>query len=160
MRDEILGILKKLSEEGVSFLVVGGFAVNIYGFNRNTGDLDILLDDTLENRRNLRNSFKQLGIGDFKQLETIPLIAGWTDISLDFGFKLDLMVNLKGLEGIPFDHLKEKATTVEIDGHFVDFIDYQNLLKTKIATNRPKDQEDVRELKKINDSAENTKKLE
>ena len=38
-------ILRGLWKEKVKFLVVGGLAVNFYGFNRVTADLDIIIMD-------------------------------------------------------------------------------------------------------------------
>ena len=149
MREEIIHIWRSLFKFGVRYIVVGGFAVNFYGYNRNTGDLDILLDDTPENRKRLRNAFRELGLGDFKELENIPFLAGWTDISLDFGLRLDLMSGLKGLEDFNFDQLKAKANTLELDGVLVDFLDYQSLIQTKRVCGRPKDILDIEELQKI-----------
>ncbi|MBI4803299.1 MAG: hypothetical protein HY796_12330 [Elusimicrobia bacterium] len=37
-------VFRKLSEEKVRYLIIGGIAVNLYGFSRVTGDLDIMLD--------------------------------------------------------------------------------------------------------------------
>ncbi|WP_194775686.1 hypothetical protein [Pararhodonellum marinum] len=152
MREEIVRIWRSLFNADVKFIVVGGFAVNFYGYNRNTGDLDLLLEDTPENRKKLRNAFKELGLGDFKELESIPFLAGWTDISLDFGLRLDLMSGLKGLEEYNFEELKTKATTVILDGVLIDFLDYQSLIKTKRVCGRPKDILDIEELEKINKS--------
>lgn len=152
MREEIFRIWRSLFKSDVKFIVVGGFAVNFYGYNRNTGDLDLLLEDSAENRKRLRNAFRELGLGDFKELESIPFLAGWTDISLDFGLRLDLMSNLKGLEDYNFEELKTKATIVELDGVLVDFLDYQSLIKTKRVCGRPKDILDIEELEKINRS--------
>jgi predicted nucleotidyltransferase len=155
MREKIFQIWRSLFKFDVKFIVVGGFAVNFYGYNRNTGDLDLLLEDSAENRKRLRNAFRELGLGDFKELESIPFLAGWTDISLDFGLRLDLMSSLKGLEDYNFEQLKTKATIVELDGVLVDFLDYQSLIKTKVVCGRPKDILDIEELQKINRS-ENT----
>jgi hypothetical protein len=155
MREEIFQIWRCLFKFDVKFIVVGGFAVNFYGYNRNTGDLDLLLEDSAENRKRLRNAFRELGLGDFKELESIPFLAGWTDISLDFGLRLDLMSSLKGLEDYNFEELKSKATIVELDGVLVDFLDYHSLIKTKVVCGRPKDILDIEELQKINRS-ENT----
>lgn len=49
--DQILNIWQFFYSNEVKYLVVGGFAVNIYGFNRNTGDLNILIEDSIENRK-------------------------------------------------------------------------------------------------------------
>lgn len=150
MKEELINIWRCLYLYKVDYLTVGGFAVNIYGYNRNTGDIDILVEDNLENRKRLRQAIKEMGIGDFKELETVPFIAGWTDISLDLGMRLDLMSQLKGLEGIPFKDLKSKSTKIPVEDFSVEFLDYDSLIKTKQACNRPKDILDIEELEKIN----------
>src|SRR4051812_11547591 len=38
---DFLDLLKFLNEEKVKYLVIGGMAVNYYGYHRSTGDLDI-----------------------------------------------------------------------------------------------------------------------
>ncbi|MCZ4222696.1 hypothetical protein [Pedobacter rhodius] len=47
---EMLLLLKTFEQFNVNYLIVGGFAVNRYGYNRTTGDLDIYLKDTKDNR--------------------------------------------------------------------------------------------------------------
>jgi hypothetical protein len=48
---QILNIWKSFQKHKVKYITIGGFAVNIYGYNRNTGDLDILIEDSIENRK-------------------------------------------------------------------------------------------------------------
>jgi len=151
MIDEIFIIWKYLKENDVRYITIGGFAVNIYGYNRNTGDLDILIDDSIENRRKLRKAFKDIGIGDFEAIETMQFIPGWTDFTLSFGLRLDVMTSIKGLEETPFKELYDAATVVLLGGVEVKFIDYENLIKAKKASNRPKDQLDIEELNKLNE---------
>ena len=150
MIDEIFIIWNYLKENDVRYITIGGFAVNIYGYNRNTGDLDILIDDSIDNRRKLRKAFKEIGIGDFEAIETMQFIPGWTDFTLSFGLRLDVMTSIKGLEETPFEELYDAATVVLLGGVEVKFIDYENLIKAKKACNRPKDQLDIEELNKLN----------
>jgi predicted nucleotidyltransferase len=151
MIEEIFNIWKYLNENDVRYITIGGFAVNIYGYNRNTGDLDILIDDSLDNRRKLRKAFEEIGIGDFEAIETMQFIAGWSDFTLSFGLRLDVMTSIKGLEKTTFQELYDAATIVLLGGVEVRFIDYENLIKAKKATNRPKDLLDIEELNKLND---------
>jgi len=151
MIEQIINIWKYFEDCHVKYLVIGGFAVNLYGYTRNTGDLDILIEDTHENRINLRNAFREIGIGDFESMETMEFIPGWTDFTLDFGLRLDIMTSIMGLENVTFQHLYDEATIVELGGVHVRFIDYDNLIKAKKALNRLKDQLDIEELGKIND---------
>jgi predicted nucleotidyltransferase len=151
MIEQIINIWKYFEDCHVKYLVIGGFAVNLYGYTRNTGDLDILIEDTQVNRINLRNAFREIGIGDFESIETMEFIPGWTDFTLDFGLRLDIMTSIMGLENFTFQQLYDEATIVELGGVQVRFIDYENLIKAKKASNRLKDQLDIEELGKIND---------
>lgn len=154
MIGQILNIWKSFQKYNVKYITIGGFAVNIYGYNRNTGDLDILIEDSIPNRKNLRNAFIAIGIGDFESIETMQFIPGWTDFTLDFGLRLDVMTSIKGLEDKSFDSLLSDATILMIGDTPVNFIDYKNLIIAKKATNRLKDQLDLEELGKLNDNIE------
>ena len=57
---EMLLLLKIFEKHNVNYLIVGGFAVNRYGYNRTTGDLDIYLKDSIENRRNLIEAIDEM----------------------------------------------------------------------------------------------------
>lgn len=150
MNSQIIEIWKYFSLNKVKYLTIGGFAVNIYGYGRNTGDIDIYIEDSPENRENLRLALKQSGIGDFENIKTMQFIPGWTDITLNFNLRLDIMTSVKGLENSTFEQLLEKAYIAEINNIPVYFLDYENLIKAKKATNRPKDILDIEELEKIN----------
>lgn len=149
MIEQIFNIWKFFKSNDVRYITIGGFAVNIYGYNRNTGDLDILIDDTIENRKKIRKALKESGIGDFESIETMQFVPGWTDFTLDFGLRLDVMTTIKGLENKSFEELLNEATIVMIGDIPVNFIDYDNLIISKKASNRPKDQLDIEELGKL-----------
>jgi hypothetical protein len=75
---DINAIWKTFYENDVRYLTIGGFAVIYYGHNRTTGDIDILIEDTIDNRKKLRKALKDIGIGDFEQIESTEFIPGWT----------------------------------------------------------------------------------
>jgi predicted nucleotidyltransferase len=150
MQKQIIDVWKYLSENSVNYLTIGGFAVNIYGYGRNTGDIDIFIEDTITNRENLRKAIKQMGLGDYESIKTMQFIPGWTDFTLNINFRLDIMTSVKGLENQSFAALLEKANIIDIDGIPVFFIDYDNLIIAKKAANRLKDQLDIEELEKLN----------
>lgn len=147
--EEILSFWKQLEQQNVRYIMLGGFATNFHGYSRTTDDMDLWLEDTLENRKNLRQAIKLHGSGDFETLERVQFIPGWTEISLRSGFKLDLMTNVKGLEALTFDQCYDMAVVAEIEGVRVRFLHYNHLIESKKAANRPKDQLDVQELEKI-----------
>jgi hypothetical protein len=149
MLPEIVNIWQKLKENNVRYLTIGGLAVNIYGYTRNTGDVDILIDDTIENRKNLRKAFAEIGIGDFEAIETMQFVPGFTDFTISYDLRLDIMTSIKGLENENFDTLLENATIILLKETPVYFLDYDSLIKAKKATNRLKDQLDIEELEKL-----------
>jgi len=150
MNEQIISIWNSFFENKVKYITIGGFAVNIYGYNRSTGDIDIYLEDTIENRINLRKALKSINLGDFETIETMQFIPDWTDFTLSYGLRLDIMTTVKGLEDKSFSSLLDEATIVMIDETPVYFIDYDNLIVAKKAANRPKDLLDIEELDKIN----------
>lgn len=129
--------------------MVGGFATNLHGFQRTTGDMDLWIKDTLMNRKNLRCVFKELEIGDFENLETVKFIPGWSTIFLNSGFELDIMTSLKGLEQDSFDDCYLIAPTANIFEIPIKFLHINNLIEAKKASARPKDLLDIIELEKI-----------
>jgi hypothetical protein len=149
MLPEIVNIWKKLKENNVRYLTIGGLAVNIYGYTRNTGDVDLLIDDTIENRKNLRKAFAEIGIGDFTEIETMQFVPGFTDFTISYDLRLDIMTSIKGLENENFNTLLENATIILLKETPVYFLDYDSLIKAKKATNRLKDQLDIEELEKL-----------
>ena len=147
--EEILKFWKSLQHNEVKYIMVGGFATNLHGFQRFTGDIDIWILDSPANRINLRKAFNELEMGDYYMMETIQFIPGWTDFMLNNGLKLDIMVTMKGLEKYSFDDCLQVATKAEIDNVIVPFLHINQLIENKKAVNRPKDQIDVIELEKI-----------
>ncbi|TAE35428.1 MAG: hypothetical protein EAY66_08925 [Sphingobacteriales bacterium] len=143
-------LLQTFQKHGVQYLIVGGFAVNRYGYNRTTGDLDIYLKDTFENRKNLIEAIDEMGYGRYDVLLKVPIIAGYCEILMDDGMYADLMTDIPGLDKKKYDQYLTMATVDEINGIKAYFLHYNHLLENKIATNCNKDKLDVQELKKIN----------
>ena len=146
---QILNLWQKLFECNVKYITIGGYAVNYYAYNRSTGDIDILIADTLQNRKAFRVCLEQLGIGDFEEIETMQFLPGWTDFTLDYGLRLDVLTKMKGIDPNSFDELYTNAETILIHNIEVKFIDYNNLILAKKATGRDKDLNDIAALEKI-----------
>jgi hypothetical protein len=147
---EALLLTQTFEKRNVRYIIVGGFAVNRYGFNRTTGDLDILLKDTPDNRANLILALADMGYGQFDVLMTTPIIAGYCEILMDDGMYADLMTEIPGLGKDKFDEYYAMATIDQIDGINIRFLHYNHLLTNKAATGRVKDKLDIEELQRIN----------
>jgi hypothetical protein len=147
---EMLRLLSVFQKHSVDYLIVGGFAVNRYGYNRTTGDLDIYLRDTKQNRKNLIEAIEEMGYGRYDMLLDTPIIAGYCEIMMDDGMYADLMTDIPGLEKENYDEYLNMATVDVVQGFEIKFLHYNHLLENKKATNRPKDRLDVEELERIN----------
>lgn len=147
--EEIIKFWNALSDNKVKYIMVGGYATNLHGFQRYTGDLDIWIDDTIENRLNLRKAFAAADMGDYFMMETIQFVPGWTDFRLNNGLRLDILVKMVGLEQYTFDECLSIATIAMIENIEIPFLHINQLIANKKAVNRLKDQLDVAELEKI-----------
>jgi hypothetical protein len=146
--EELISFWKLLNQFNVKYIMIGGFAVNLHGFSRTTGDLDIWLKDEIENRKNLGKALEKFGYGElsFQNLDFVP---GWTDFFIGSGIRLDIITTMIGLENISFDQALEEANIAQIFDVKVPFLHINQLIKNKRAVNRPKDMIDIEELEKI-----------
>jgi len=148
MDEDLLDFWRKLNQNNVRFIMVGGLATRFHGYSRITEDLDMWIDDTLENRQNLRKAFDQLEYGDFPSIETMQFVPGWTSFYAA-GIVLDIMTTMKGLEDQSFDECYTLAAHTQIEDVIVPFLHINHLIRNKKAFNRSKDQIDVEYLEKI-----------
>ena len=147
--EDILSLWRSLNNNNERYIMIGGFATNLHGYNRATNDIDLWIDDTLQNRKNLRKALKDQGSGDYDVIESMQFVPGWTDFQLNFGFKLDVMTSVKGLENIGFEECYNFAVIAEIEKIQVKFLHFNHLIICKKAMGRSKDLLDIEELEKI-----------
>lgn len=147
--EEILKFWESLQANNVKYILVGGYATNLHGYQRFTGDLDIWLKDNLENRQSLRKAFSACEMGDYPMIEYMQFIPGWTDFRLNNGLRLDILIEMKGLEAYTFDECLEMASIADIETVSVPFLHINQLIQNKKIVNRPKDQNDVKALEQI-----------
>ena len=146
--EDLLAFWSILNKNSVRYITVGGFATRFHGYNRNTDDVDVWIDDTLQNRRNLRNAFVELEYGDYENLESMQFVPGRSSFHVGNGIELDIMTDMKGV-GFTFNECYELASKADFDGIVVPFLHINHLIDNKKAINRPKDQIDVENLEKI-----------
>jgi hypothetical protein len=154
--EEILNFWKALEKFKVKYIMVGGYATNLHGYQRFTGDLDIWLKDDLENRKALRKAFLKCDMGDYPMIDYMQFIPGWTDFHLNNGLRLDILIDMKGLEGYTFDECLEMASVANIEDANVPFLHINQLIENKKVVNRPKDQIDVLALEQIRKLRDNS----
>lgn len=150
-------VLTKCIKHKVQFLVVGGYAVNFYGFRRTTGDIDLWIKPDNENKLQIIQVLNDLGIEKsvINQIEKMDFTKHIVFSDGEEPFKIDFMTYISGVN---FDEADSKKNMAEIDALNIPFIHLNHLVISKIGTGRPKDSMDVQELQKIDDIRKNKSK--
>lgn len=149
--DEILEVLKR---HRVEFVVIGGLAALAHGSNLPTVDVDITPDREPANLTRLSEALKELDaqvrFGD----EALPFdhdaeslaSAGVWNLTTTFG-DLDISFVPNGTQGYP--DLVRDATPTPILGVVVPVASLADVIRSKQAANRPKDQRVLPTLREI-----------
>ena len=137
--------IKALNETNVHYLLVGGYSVVLHGYVRNTGDMDIWVEQTEENYQKLVSAFHIFGMPLFDM--TLDNFLSNTEIDVfTFGrppVSIDIMTSVKGLI---FIDTFNAANLMEVDNIQVKVISLEYLLIAKKAANRAKDINDIENL--------------
>lgn len=139
--------LRALQAAKVRYVLVGGYSVILHGYSRTTGDLDIWVEKTAENYERLAQAFLQFGMPTFDMTSHNFLHNPALDV-FTFGrppVAIDIITQLKGLA---FAEAYAAATDTEVDGVTVRLIHYQHLVLAKQAAGRPRDQNDLENLRR------------
>lgn len=147
--NEILQFFAALNQAEVHYMVVGGYAVNHYGYSRTTSDIDIYLEDNVINRKKLIIALEQMGYGRMDELLRVPILPGYCEILMDSGIYIDLMTQIKGLDGVYFAKQYENRNTIFVEGVEISYISLQDLLINKMSTGRTKDKDDLEHLSQL-----------
>jgi predicted nucleotidyltransferase len=136
--------IELLIKNKAEYLIVGGYAVGIHGYPRYTGDLDIWLNPATENAELILKSVNEFGFSSFK-LTIADFTKPGNVIQLGYPpLRIDL---LNQIDGVTFEECFENRREVIIDNLKVNFISYNDLLKNKRESGRPRDIDDIDNLK-------------
>lgn len=125
-------------------MVVGGYAVGVHGHPRYTGDLDIWLLPEPENAVRILKAIIAFGFGSL-DIKEDDLTKENSIIQLGYPpLRIDLLTSI---DGVHFNECYPNRKTIEIDGLFVNFIGYNDLIKNKKASGRHQDLGDIENLK-------------
>jgi len=153
-------LLAALVEGGVEFIVVGGVAVGVHGFERATKDVDVVPAPSRSNLERLYSVLRGLDaehmdVGDFRP-EELPyplsvegLLQGGNWALATRHGRLDVMQYVDGVLETPDDYraLAEDALVLETPVGRVRFAGYDDLLRMKYAAGRDVDLVDIRALR-------------
>jgi hypothetical protein len=147
-------ILSVLSEHRVAFIVIGGVAVQAWGHQRTTRDLDLLIDPRPSNLKRLARALEDLDaeVHTDDQQERLPLPAdprllakktSWSLFTSAGGLDIWLdTIDLPGARG-RYSQLAERATRVELSSSTIAIAGRDDLIAMKGAAARPRDLDDI-----------------
>ena len=139
-------MLECLSEEGVSFLLVGAYALAVYGYPRATKDIDFFVRASPANASSLMRALSRFGApltgiseSDFAS-EGIVFQIGNSPRRIDI---------LTRISGVDFENAYAKRNVVNVDGLDVPVISMSDLITNKRASGRTQDLADVEKLEAL-----------
>jgi hypothetical protein len=140
MNQDFVDLLRAFNAANVRFLVVGAYALALYGRPRATGDLDVWIDATPENATRVMQALAAFGapltdvtVEDFSREGVV------FQIGVPPG-RIDILTQLTGLA---FDEAWPGRLRRPFGDVDVDFIGREAFLRNKRATGRPKDLGDI-----------------
>ncbi|MEI6885243.1 MAG: nucleotidyltransferase [Bacteroidota bacterium] len=141
-------VIRVLNSHHVRFLVIGGYAVNFHGFVRPTGDIDLWLEPTEENKILFLQAIQSLGISeqarkkvelkDFRSFTAFHL--GQEPYRVDF---------LTLINGVLFSDAVKDKIEITLGDVCIPFISRKHLIVSKISNDRTQDKLDVEKLQQI-----------
>lgn len=139
--EKFLQCIQAFNDEHVEYVLIGGYAVIMYGLPRITQDIDFFINPEKENierlKRALKKVFDDTNIDEisFDMINEYQLIRYGTPD----GFYIDIIGKL----GDTFKYSDIKFINKEINGHIVRIADVETLYEMKKDTVRPIDKTDA-----------------
>ncbi len=153
-------IFREFELKGVRYLVVGGMAVNLYGYVRLTMDLDIMVDLSEENLSKVVDIMEEFGYTPRVPVNPHEFISKerrdewirekralvFTFIDLKSPFKhIDIFLS----NPIDFEDAYSRRETMVVGGIRINLASVDDLIRMKRSAGRPRDMEDINHLERI-----------
>ena len=136
--------IELLSNHKVEYLLIGGYALGIHGYPRYTGDMDIWVKPTPENAARVLTVLEEFGFGEL-DLGEADFVKPGNVIQLGYPpLRIDLLTQPDGVE---FSDSFSKRMDLEYDALVIHVISLEDFKVNKAASARPKDLEDLRNMK-------------
>ena len=146
--DDHQEILKVFLQHHVSFLLIGGYAVIFHGYNRTTGDMDLWIAPTNENKEKVITALKKSGYEE-DDLDKLAEMDFTKHLTFSIGQEPQKIDFINYINQVSFDQAYNSKVEFDFEGLHIPVISSKDLVLTKINTGRKKDEADVEELQKI-----------
>jgi len=153
-------LFSSLNKESLKYMVAGGIAVNLYGIERATADIDLILKLDKENISKFIDVAKKLGLKPKIPVRLEDLVnpekrREWIESkgmkvfslfdSKNPFFLLDVFVEIP----FDFDEVYRKRSKIRFEDIVIPVVPIEGLIRMKEKTDRPQDKADVFYLNKI-----------
>jgi hypothetical protein len=131
--------LKSLESNGVEYLLIGGYAVNIHGHVRTTNDLDIWVNVNPENAARVDRALREFGFataGLTPELFLSPNVVR-------MGVPPNRIEILTSISGVEFGACYAEKEMIPVEDLVVPVISLARLRENKAASGRLKDLADL-----------------
>jgi predicted nucleotidyltransferase len=143
LNEDYKDMLRCLLDEKVKFLLVGAYAVAVYGYPRATKDIDVFVRAAPDNASNLMKALARFGApltnvseADFSS-EGIVFQIGNSPRRIDI---------LTRISGVDFERAYANHKVVTVEGINIPVISLTDLIANKRATGRMQDLADIEKL--------------
>jgi hypothetical protein len=138
-KKDLLSLCRELGAKGCRYMVVGGFAIIQAGLPRTTGDVDLLIDASLENESKVFAVLATLPDGCVRELDPGD-VAKFTVVRVADEILVDLMASASGID---YEEASQSVDIHEIDGVPIPFASPELLYRMKKRAGREKDRGDI-----------------
>jgi len=143
--EDFKDFVRFLNSNDVEYLLIGGWAVSIYGNPRLTKDIDFLISSKDENIDKLKKALEEFGappidIEGFKKDKDSFLRMGVSPIQIDV---------LKEASGIIMEECYKRKNIINIDNIKINIISINDLIINKRTAGRDQDIADANKLEKL-----------
>ncbi|MEM6256887.1 MAG: nucleotidyltransferase [Planctomycetota bacterium] len=140
---EFLEFLKCLNDEKVEYLLIGRYAINLHGYARATGDMDVWVAMKRSNAESIIRAVDRYGF-DIDGLDLSIFTSPRSIVRFgDPAMKVEVVTSIGGVD---FDRCKNSADQFEVAGVLIPVIGLKDLRTNKAASGRPKDLVDLEHL--------------
>ena len=154
MNRDFKELLKIFNERAVKYLIVGGYAVMKYSEPRFTKDLDIFVEASPENGKNVFQALKSFGSPLDGLTENDFAEAGFYQMGRP-PVRVDILMTI---DGVDFQTAWANRVETDFDGVTAYFIGRSDLIENKRASGRLQDLADIEKMiltDEIKDKIEN-----
>jgi hypothetical protein len=140
MLNQLGGVFASFHKHHVKYLVIGGIAAVLHGVPRATFDLDILIEATEDNARQLLEAMLEARLGTAALIDAQGVLAQEITIFQD-RVRIDVQTSTPGIQ---FETAWQRKEVMEYQHQQFYVLSRQDLIASKRAAGRTVDLEDVR----------------